>query len=115
MNDEPQGAFTCRSSTLAYFVDADPFHGLLLAVLGSQSDLHGCCTQGTLTCRSSTIIVLADSGPFLRLLLSDLGSQTDFHDLQTPGYVYVSFINNPRFVRFRALSWTSTHRFKVPD
>ena len=39
--DEPQGAFMCRSSTLTVFVDADPFHGLLLAVLGSQSNLHG--------------------------------------------------------------------------
>ena len=39
--DEPQGAFTCRSSTLAVFVDSDPFHGLLLTVLGSQSDFHG--------------------------------------------------------------------------
>ena len=28
---EPQGAHTCRSSTLAVFVDADPFHGLLLS------------------------------------------------------------------------------------
>ena len=40
--DEPLGAFTCRSSTLAGFVDSDPFHGLLLTVLGSQSDFHGC-------------------------------------------------------------------------
>ena len=28
---EPQGALTCRSSTLAVFVHADPFHGLLLS------------------------------------------------------------------------------------
>ena len=28
---EPQGAHTCRSSTLAFFVDADPFPGLLLS------------------------------------------------------------------------------------
>ena len=28
---EPQGAHTCRSSTLAVFVDGDPFHGLLLS------------------------------------------------------------------------------------
>ena len=34
--DEPRGAFTCRSSTLAAFVDSDPFHGLLLAVLGPK-------------------------------------------------------------------------------
>ena len=28
---ESQGALMCRSSTLAVFVDADPFHGLLLS------------------------------------------------------------------------------------
>ena len=71
--------------------------------------------QGAVTCRPSTIAVLADSGPFLGLLLSDLGSQSDFHDLRTLGCVYLSFINNPRFVQFRALSRTSTHRFKVPN
>ena len=42
--DEPRGAFTCRSSTLPFFVDSDPFCGLLLIVLGSQSDFHGCRT-----------------------------------------------------------------------
>ena len=42
--DEPLGAFTCRSSTLAGFVDSDPFRGLLLTVLGSQRDFHFCRT-----------------------------------------------------------------------
>ena len=42
--DEPQGALTCRSSTLAVLADSGPFHGLLLTVLGSQSDFHGCRT-----------------------------------------------------------------------
>ena len=42
--NEPRGAFTCRSSTLAAFVDSDPFHGLLLTVFGSQSNFHGCQT-----------------------------------------------------------------------
>ena len=27
---EPQGALTCRSSTLALFLDSDPYHGILL-------------------------------------------------------------------------------------
>ena len=40
--DEPRGAYMCRLSTLAVFVDSDPFHGLLLTVLGPQSDFHGC-------------------------------------------------------------------------
>ena len=37
---EPQGALTCRSSTLAVLADFGPFHGLLLTVLGSKSDFH---------------------------------------------------------------------------
>ena len=41
---EPKGALTCRSSTLAILADSGPFHGLLLTVLGSQSDFHGCQT-----------------------------------------------------------------------
>ena len=40
--DEPQGALTCRSSTLAVLADFAPFRGLLLTVLGSRSDLHSC-------------------------------------------------------------------------
>ena len=39
---EPQGALTCRSSTVAILADSGPFHGLLLTVLVSQSDFHGC-------------------------------------------------------------------------
>ena len=35
---EPQGALTCRSSTLAVLADSGPFRGLLLTVLGSRSD-----------------------------------------------------------------------------
>ena len=65
------------------------------------------------TCRSSTLVVLADFGPFLGLLLTDLGSVSEFHDFRTPGCLYISFSNNPRFVRFWALSWTITHRFGV--
>src|SRR3989337_1438324 len=41
---EPQGVLTCWSSTLAVLADSGPFHGLLLTVLGSQSDFHGCRT-----------------------------------------------------------------------
>ena len=42
--NEPRGAFTCRSSALTVFADFVLFHGLLLTILGSQSDLHGCRT-----------------------------------------------------------------------
>ena len=42
MIKEPLGALTGWLSTLAVFVDSDPFRGLLLTVLGPQSDFHGC-------------------------------------------------------------------------
>ena len=38
--NEPWGAFTFRSSRLTVLADSDPFHGLLLTVLGSRSDIH---------------------------------------------------------------------------
>src|SRR6186997_580494 len=38
----PQGAITRRSSTLAVLADSGPYRGLLLIVLGSQSDFDGC-------------------------------------------------------------------------
>ena len=41
---ELQGVLTCWSSTLAVLADSGPFHGLLLTVLGSQSDFRGCLT-----------------------------------------------------------------------
>ena len=34
--NEPQGAFTCQTSTLAVFDESGPFHGLLLTVLWSN-------------------------------------------------------------------------------
>ena len=40
--NEPLGALTGWLSTLEVFVDSDPFRGLLLTVLGPQSDFHGC-------------------------------------------------------------------------
>ena len=40
MINEPQGALTRRSSTLASLADSGPFRGLLLTVLGSRSDFH---------------------------------------------------------------------------
>ena len=57
-------------SILAVLADSCPFHGLLLTVLGSQSDFHGWRTQGALMCRSSTLAVFLDSDPFHGLLLN---------------------------------------------
>ena len=78
--NEPWGAFTFRSSTLAVLADSDPFHGLLLTVLGPQAGFVVVEPQGALTCRSSTLTDLADSGPFRGLLLTVLGSRSGFHD-----------------------------------
>ena len=38
--NEPEGALTCRSSTLTDLADSGTFRGLLLTVLGSRSDFH---------------------------------------------------------------------------
>ena len=38
--NEHWGAFMCRSSTLAVLANSGPFLGLLLTILGSQSDFH---------------------------------------------------------------------------
>ena len=37
---EPEGALTCRSSTLAVLADSGLFRGLLLTDLGSRSDFR---------------------------------------------------------------------------
>ena len=76
---EPRPAFTCQSSIVAVFVDFDPFHGLLLTVLGSKVISVVVEPQGALTYRSSTMAVLADFGLFHGLLLTVLGSRSGFH------------------------------------
>ena len=78
--DEPQGALTCRSSTLVVLADSDPFRGLLLTVLGPKVISIVVEPQGAITCRSSTLKVLDNSRPFHGQLLTVLGSQSDFHD-----------------------------------
>ena len=79
-SNKPWGRFTCRSSTLAVLADSDPFPGLLLTVLGTQTGFVVVEPQGAFTCRSSTLTVFADSGTFRGLLLTVLGSRSDFHD-----------------------------------
>ena len=78
--NEPWGAFTFRSSTLAVLADSEPFCGLLLTILGPKQISIVVEPQGALTCRSSTLTDLADSGPFRGLLLTVLGSRSDLHD-----------------------------------
>ena len=78
--NESRGAFTFRSSTLAVFIDSDPFYGLLLTVLGPKAISIVDEPKGAITCRSSTLTIFADSGTFQGLLLTVLGSRSDFHD-----------------------------------
>ena len=66
------------------------------------------------TFQSSTLPVLADSGLFHGVLLTVLGSQSDYHEYKTLGCVYMSVINTRSFGRFWPVSWTITHRFRVP-
>ena len=103
---EPQGALTCRSSTITVFVDSGPFHGLLLnpgvrlrvglqhsqfwPILSRFMDYYSLFwgpgvisminePRGALTCRLSTLAVFVDSDPFCGILLTVLGSESDFH------------------------------------
>ena len=75
---EPQGAFTCRSSTLSVLADSGRFldyYSLFSVPIVISIVVE---PQGAITCRSSTLAVLADSGPFLGLLLTVLGCYCDF-------------------------------------
>ena len=82
--NEPWGAFTIRSSTLAVLTDSDPFHGLLLTVLGPQTRFIVVEPQGALTCRSSTLAVFVHADLFHGLLLS-FGVPKRFPWLSNPG------------------------------
>ena len=111
---EPQGALTCRSSTIAIWADFGPFLALLLSFGGprviSTIDELRCA----FTCRLSRLTSLADSGPFHALLLTVLASQSTFQDCKSPGCVYVSVINTHNFGQFLRVSWTITHHSWVP-
>ena len=72
MIDEPQGALTCRSSTLVVLAGSGPFRGLLLMFWGPRVISTIDEPLGAFMCRSSTLAVLADSGPFHGLLLTIL-------------------------------------------
>ena len=76
--DEPQGAFRCRSSTLAVLADSGLFDGLLITVTWAINHRFGSPgvistidePQGAFTYRSSTLAVFADSGLFHGLLIT---------------------------------------------
>ena len=109
--NEPQAAFTCRSSTLAVLADSGPFHGLLLTVWGPKAICMVVELQGALTCRSSTITVWADSGPFLGLLFY-CGVSESFPRLTNPrvrlcvGHQHSHIrLNHVRFVHNYTAFW----------
>src|SRR3954451_24335635 len=58
---EPQGALTCRSSTLIVLANSGLFRGLLLAVLGFESDFHD---KRTLGCVYVSVINTCSFGRF---------------------------------------------------
>ena len=97
---DPQGALTCRSSTLTVLADSGPFRGLLLTVLGCRVISMINEPQGAFRCQSTTLTVLPDYGPFHGQLLTILGSQIDFHGCGTPRCAYVSVINTHSFGQF---------------
>ena len=71
--DEPQGALTCMTLTLAVLAYSGLFCGLLVTILGSRAIFIVAEPLGALTYHSSTLTVLADSDPFHGLLLIVLG------------------------------------------
>ena len=78
--DDPRGAFTCPSSTLIVLANSDPFHGLLLTVLGSRSDFHSCYTP---RCACVTVINTRRFGrfwPFSWTVTHCFGVPGDFHN-----------------------------------
>ena len=78
--DEPQGALTCRLSTLTFLANSGSFHAVLLIVWGPRAISTIDDPWGAFMCWSSTLAVLADSAPFHGLLLIVLVSRSDFHD-----------------------------------
>ena len=74
MINEPRGAFTCQTSTLAVFDDSGPFHGLLLTVWGPGVISTIDEPRGAYMCRSSTLAVFGDSDLFHGLLITILES-----------------------------------------
>ena len=76
---EPQGAITCRSSTLTVLADSGPFHGLSLfwgpGVISTINE-----SRGAFTFRSLTLAVFIDSDPFRGVLRTVLGYRSDFND-----------------------------------
>ena len=77
---EPQGALTCRSSTLAVFGQFCPFSWTITQFWGPKAISMVVEPWGAFTCQSLTLTIFANSGPFPGLLLTVFGSRSDLHD-----------------------------------
>ena len=113
--DEPQGALTCRSSTLTVLANSDPFHGLLLIVWGSRNDFRSCWT------RRCTYVSVINTHSFGRFWPDTWNITHCFGFLQ-----WFPRLTNPRvrlrvghqqsqFWQILALSWTITHCFGIRE
>ena len=81
---EPEDVLTCWSSTLPVLADSGPFHGLLLTVLGSQSDFYGCRTP---RCAYVSVINNHSLGRFwpVSWTINLFGVSESFPQLTNPG------------------------------
>ena len=100
MIDEPRAASLCRSSTLSFFGDSNPFRGLLLPVWGPGVISTIDEPRGAYMCRSSTLAVFGDSDLFHGLLITILESQSDFHGCRIPRSAYVLVVQTRSVGRF---------------
>ena len=83
--NEPRGASTCRSSTLAALADSSPFRGLLLTILGSRSDFHDSRTAG---CIYVSVMNTNNFGRFWSVsctITQLFGDREQFPRLMNPG------------------------------
>ena len=81
---EPQGALTCRSSTLAVLSDSDPFRGLLLTILGTRSDFHDRRTPGCVYVSVTNTDNLGQFWSVCGLLLTVLGGARAIYTIDDP-------------------------------
>ena len=71
--DDPQGALTCRSSTLTVWPILARFMDYYSLFWGPEVMTTSDEPCGAFTCRSWTLTILADSGPIRGLLVTILG------------------------------------------
>src|ERR1041385_6346521 len=116
--DEPQGAFTCRSSTVAVLADCGLFHGLLITVIWAINHRFGSPELFTpLTNPGCIYVSVINTRSFCRFwpvswaINHRFGSPECFPPLTNPGRIYVPVINTRSFGRFWPVSWAINHSY----